>query len=177
MDALEKRATKIHDSILGMIGVVNSENNRASNKHARTLNTAALVFTTILLPFTIVPPIFNTLAGKGGPTVTVSAFSKAIGLATVAILGLFLLLSVLLEMVYCDSLSRPPCLQYVAEKYTNFLEVFQHNQVKSIKESAEKKKANVHKSSTTRRSPAFTILNRRWRARPADGDIEIRGNN
>ena len=64
MDALEKRATKIYDSIVGEIKVVDLENSEICSKRAQTLNRVAFLFSLLLLPFTVVPAILGTTRGE-----------------------------------------------------------------------------------------------------------------
>ncbi|KAH0559167.1 hypothetical protein GP486_004298 [Trichoglossum hirsutum] len=107
METLQKRATKIHDGIVGQIGVVGSENSGNSNRHSRTLNIIAFVFTSILLPFSIVPPIFNTLDGHGGPEKSVHNFKVAMGSTAGLTIFIFIALAFLLELYGAGELSRP----------------------------------------------------------------------
>ncbi|EXJ70155.1 uncharacterized protein A1O5_06223 [Cladophialophora psammophila CBS 110553] len=67
MDALEKRATKIYDSLVGEIQVVSLENSESCSRRAQTLNRVAFLFTLILLPFTAVPAVYQTTKGKDAP--------------------------------------------------------------------------------------------------------------
>ncbi|KIW35071.1 uncharacterized protein PV07_01792 [Cladophialophora immunda] len=67
MDALEKRATKIYDSLVGEIQVVNLENSESCSRRAQTLNRVAFLFTLCLLPFTAVPAVYQTTRGVDPP--------------------------------------------------------------------------------------------------------------
>ena len=150
MDTLEKRASKIHDAIIGQIGVVGRENSKASNKHAWTLNVVAFVFTFILLPFSIVPPIFNTLDGHGGPKISVHSFAMAVGLAALCVMATFLALTLFLEVYEADELVRRPemkCLSRIFGYIPKFLE---RDAVATLKEDREKEEMRA-KSGKRRR--------------------------
>lgn len=69
MDALEKRADKIQDSMVGQIGVSDNEN-------ASKLNSAVVFFSIVILPFSIVGTIFNTDLSPGGPSKDWRSFTK-----------------------------------------------------------------------------------------------------
>src|SRR5947209_12658458 len=76
MDALETRATKIHDGIIGLVNVVSKERTEDANKAAQNLNLGAAVFAILLLPFQIVPPIFTV--PSDGPAKSKGKFIRAI---------------------------------------------------------------------------------------------------
>ena len=79
MDALEKRAAKIHDGIIGLISVSRTEKADESNRSTRGFNIIAWVFAVIFLPFQIVPPIFETSWSSGyGPPKTIPQYLWAI---------------------------------------------------------------------------------------------------
>lgn len=69
MDALEKRADKIQDSMVGQIGVSDNEN-------AGKLNSAVVFFSIVILPFSIVGTIFSTDLSPGGPSKDWRSFTK-----------------------------------------------------------------------------------------------------
>ena len=157
MDILEKRASKIHDGLIGMIQVVNVESSDASNKHAKNLNFAAFLFSIILLPFTIVPSIFSTLAGKGGPAITVHNFALAVGMATVAVTGLFLLLIFWLELYNTDELKRrkffkilSTFLGYIPKRLERDPAQTLFDEAKKLEEEAKKREENGLRHGTHR---------------------------
>jgi hypothetical protein len=90
MDALESRANKIQDGMVGLISVFNSEETAQSNMNASILNKMAFVFSVILLPFSIVGPIFGAELILGDLTSKRSKFLIAMFAAFAAVLGSFL---------------------------------------------------------------------------------------
>src|SRR3954452_19907732 len=100
MDALEKRATKIYDSLVGEIQVVNLENSNTSNKRARALNIVGFLFTVILLPFTVIPAIFQTIQGEDAPKPTSHNFVKWILSCTGVLVAV--MISLILFIDYWD---------------------------------------------------------------------------
>jgi hypothetical protein len=91
MDALESRANKIQDGMVGLISVWNGEQTAQSNMSASILNNMAFVFSVILLPFSIVGQIFSADLILGDPTAKRSKFLKAMFATFASILGIFVL--------------------------------------------------------------------------------------
>jgi Mg2+ and Co2+ transporter CorA len=90
MDVLENRADKIQDRIVGLISVYNGEETAQSNMNASILNKMAFVFSVILLPFSIVGPIFGAELILDDITSRRSKFLLAMFGAFAAVLGTFL---------------------------------------------------------------------------------------
>jgi hypothetical protein len=83
MDALEKPADKIQESMVGQIGVSDNEN-------AGKLNSAVVFFSIVILPFSIVGTIFNTDLSPGGPSKDWINFTKYMLSSFAAIVVVFL---------------------------------------------------------------------------------------
>jgi hypothetical protein len=110
LEALEKRADKIHDSIISMIGVFNMENSEKSNRHARTLNIIVGFVSFILIPFSIVPAVFQTLNidHKGaGPNPSGRNFGTGMGVTVAAILLLIVIIGFSADVYGMNELRRP----------------------------------------------------------------------
>jgi len=90
METMQIRADKIQEGIIGMISIVNLENSNTSSQHSKSLSSGFLVFSVVLLPFTIVPPFFSDDGPK--KTEAVGAFVKAVGITMATIFGLYLLM-------------------------------------------------------------------------------------
>jgi len=96
IDALEKRASQIQDSLCGQIQVVGGEK-------AGILNWIAFIFTVILLPFSIVGTIYGAGLKHGereAPLKHPSIFAEAVGSAFLAIMAVMGILYFLVTRVW-----------------------------------------------------------------------------
>jgi hypothetical protein len=60
MDALEVRASKIHDGTMGLLNVVQKEKAESSSRAASRLSFGSAVFAIVLLPFQIIPQYYDS---------------------------------------------------------------------------------------------------------------------
>lgn len=58
MNALETRASRIHDSMVGLLSIVNNEQTSKTTKSAGRLNAMGAVFGIVILPFTLIPAYY-----------------------------------------------------------------------------------------------------------------------
>jgi hypothetical protein len=141
LEALEKRADKIHDSMISMIAVFNMENNEKSNRHARTLNIIVGFVSIILLPFTIVPAVFQTLNidYKGaGPNPTGRNFGIGMGTSAAAIILLVVAMGFSADIYGMDPLHRPGFMNRISMLLHWFPKKCEQNPVKTLTERYNK---------------------------------------
>jgi Mg2+ and Co2+ transporter CorA len=84
MDALEDRANKIQEGIVGLISVTHSEN-------AGLLSAIAFFFSISILPFSVIGSIYGANINPGGPSKRLSVFVTAVVSTFFAALAILLL--------------------------------------------------------------------------------------
>jgi hypothetical protein len=142
MDALEKRATKIHDSTIGMIEVVSGENSNITGKQGRKLSNVATLFSIIALPFSVVPPIFG-IVKDNGKILSVSQFKLAVCMAALAVFALFGVLFNFLGLYVADPLKRWPILEKVGFPFEILPKLLERDPVEALKRNANKEEQKL----------------------------------
>jgi len=172
MDTLEKRATKIHDSSIGMIGVVSGEHSNATSKQGRKLNSVVTVFSVIALPFSVVPPIFGIVKDNGN-LLPVKNFVLAVFMAAIAVFVLFIILFNFMGLYAADELEQLRGIKWLGIVFNMLPEHWRGNPADILKRQANEEEKKLDEEDG--RAAVFFSRRRRRQQREdalANGNID-----